>query len=208
LGLELTAFILCGKDFMWESIDSCRSFCDKVVVCDLGVNENVQTVCGEYQRLKGGIQIYHYDSIHEVCFNLPRNGWNFILYGNEVIHEDSYHYLWDLVKNHQEFDGAMLRVVGVKIGENGCLYSDCEDMRLFIGVPLISINNEGLVMSSCRKKLKLAPAGLQPKPIWQFNFGDFNGKDPLSKLTSHIPKSVKRLSGRITYNNPYLIGVQ
>jgi hypothetical protein len=190
---------------MWESVDSCRTCSTSVVVCDIGMDDASMGMLFDYDRLKGGLTFTHFSSVDEACMNLPDDGWNLIIFGNEVLHEDSCHFLWDIAHRHDEFDAVAAPIATLFPGDEPRIKIS-EDIRMFSGRVSRSVRRVGgmFCASVCGRDPSIAPAGLNPNPIWRLAFGENGGFPAPNDFVSRMPRSARRLAERSNYSMPYI----
>lgn len=209
MGSKLTSYIIGNENFMWESVDSCRSFCDEVIICNLSMSDESLDVMMRYSKDKGKVSIVNFDTIEDVLMNIRINEWSFVSFGNEIMHDDAVHYLWDISRRHDEFDTVGVKMLYAFIREDGWRFVESSSLRMFNRkTPHFLKNKGGHIYLDENKNWNMPPLELCPKPLWKFLFNSKDDSCLCNKVSSEylnlMPKITRRLFGRLTYSNPYI----
>jgi len=202
MGSGLTIYVLAAGTVMWESVDSCRSCTDDVVVCDMGMTPTSRAMVDDYVDAKSGVSVVHYGTTGGVCLNLNRDTWNMMVFGNEVIHEDSCHFIWEIADSHNEIEAVFFRIA--LFNPSMCsVPGEREDLRMFSPETSRHTCFDGESFSSICPRNNVVPADICPNPIWKFSFKPFKIDASVTpEVSKSLPKSTRRFLFRSFYSTP------
>lgn len=214
----ITAFIVCDQTVdtnsaVWECLESCGGFCDRMEVNFISGDNGILDVILEFRRLKRDFSVSFYDSVDEAFWNYnPTTTWTMVLFADEVCHEGSQHFFWDLVQRHgDEYDFAMIpvRMVFRSDSRDSGRAVTFDDSRLIKSDVMKDFHWNG-VEFDYKETFRIVPSSLCPKPIWKMRtsttvndgYGEYI---PLDPTVIDVPAGIKRIVGRRTYTLPYLL---
>jgi len=218
---RLTTLIFLGREThahspVWECLESCSGLAEQSVICDLGMGPEAAAAVAEFRRLKRRFEIRGYCSVeHALSDFRPRSIWTAIIFGDEVVHENSRHYLWDLAgRHHADFDGAEVPVHAVFANwtaNSGHGVAGYKDIRLADSNKLSQLKYDGFKMRF--PGANLAPMQLNPKPIWKLLLAFPEQDSPgcgaaypfEPEHEAAAPAPLRRLLGRRAYSPPYIM---
>ena len=192
---------------VWECLSSLSGFCDTVVVHDHGMPQSLYNLVDEFSRIKRMIVVD--TTCPSPISELADDEWIYLGVLDEIVHEDSHHYLWDLALKHNEFFAADVPLWTV-CGAFGI--TESLQTRLARRDVLDQFHFDGDVFSVDLAVEFRSPSGHMPKPIWKFTqtfssdlgMSDCEGKMGLFTNIEELPRCVRRLVGRHTYQPPYM----
>jgi len=163
-------------------------------------------IVDEFSRMKRMIVV---DTGDAPLSKLGDDEWIYFGVLDEVVHEDSHQYFWDLALNHEEFLAAdvPIRTVFGTADEEGLV-----ETRLVRRGALASFKFDGDGFSCSIPTEKRAPSGGVPSPVWKFAWA-FPGDSSMLEYepaqgalvgASGLPRSIIRLAGRYCYTPPYM----
>lgn len=178
-------------DFLWECIESCCGFCHDVVFCDLGTPEEILAMMCEYRRIKRIVPTVYYGDFSTMSMIASGcRGWSFFLFPDEIVHQSSWHYLWDVSVRHiDDYEGAFVPILNA----DGIID---ESPRIFSGRLASRLRHDGVELFT-KGKINMLPAGLFPRPVWKvptkMSYGRALAVDPPSVLVnSPAPWAMKQ----------------
>lgn len=205
---------------VWESLESASGVADEMILVDIGMDESSTVAVDEFRRLKRCCPVISYDNIYEMIHNITFDTeWCIVMFADEIIHEESRHYIWDLADRHSgDYDGASLPIHVVYASWDGFTSTGMslvhDDIRMMDVDILRGLEWDG-VKFNARGDLNLAPPQLCPRPIWKLqmafpcHFLGNKGEQPFKfgeEQYAAAPERVRRLMGRGRYTPPYLFG--
>ena len=218
---RLTSLVMLGSEAcchapVWECLESCCRLSDDLMVCDLGMPLHAEKTVAEFSRVKRKLRVEKFYDVADVLETAKIDSkWIVFVFGDEVVHEDSMHYIWDLVSHHGDsFDGAAVPVHVVfaswyASSEHGV--GGYRDIRL-----VDSQSTNFMAYDGTRFFLpdsRIAPMELNPKPIWKLLMA-FSSADPFGGIMppypfgqeheQAVPASLRRFLGRVACSSPYI----
>ena len=191
---------------VWECLNSLSAFCDKMTVYDLGMSETTGRMIRVFSDTKRKIRVE--TSVPEMK-DLADDEWIYFSMIDEVVHEDSYHYLWDFAALHYgEFTAVDVPVheALAEVSED-----DIVQTRLVRKNILDQFKFNGSGTTTQLPGSFRSPSGIMPAPVWKFSFRlPESGCMPYGRtkgfFDSHSgpPKSIARLIGRTSYSLPFV----
>jgi hypothetical protein len=151
-------------DFLWECVESCCGFSDDVIFCDLEAPDEALSLMCDYRRIKrDDVPTVYYGDFKSMLSIISgdNDGWAFFIFPDEIVHEMSWHYIWDIGVHHtSSYDGAMVPIL-----------SSCEDgvdecIRIISIAAIDHLSRDGVELIQVGS-LNILPAGLFPRPVWK-----------------------------------------
>lgn len=191
----------------WESLSSLSGFCDLIVVHDYGMKKCLSEIVDEFSRIKRMVVV---DTSEPVPLaRMADDEWIYFGVLDEVVHEDSHHYLWDLAHHYDEFEGAD---VPIRMVFGACSTKDVVETRMVRRSAAEKMFFDGEVFSTSLDVSKCSPSGHLPSPVWKFTWA-FPGDPSMVEYEVRagaftniqgLPRCVRRLVGRYAYQPPYM----
>lgn len=162
--------------------------------CDIGApDESLDLMC-RYRDIKRDIPTMTFDSLEMAFLSLSSlPGWVMIMFPDEIVHEHTHHYVWDLSMRHQDdFDGAYVPILCNS-------FTSVKNSLRILRAPLLRwIFVDGV--ESISDTLRLAPASYFSSPIWKMS-----GFSDGAVIPEGIPTAVKHIVGRSSYSERYIV---
>lgn len=191
----------------WECLSSVSGFCDRVIVHDYGMSPEPRTLVDEYSRTKRMITV---DTLGPRSMSsYADDDWVYLAVLDEIVHEDSHHYLWDVALKHLEFDAVDVPIRTI-FGTAGA--DDLIQTRMVKRSFLADSEFDGDSFFIDLPVGRRAPSGHMPAPVWKFAWA-FPGDPSMVEYEvttgaftniQGLPRCVRRLAGRYAYQPPYM----
>jgi len=191
---------------VWECLNSLSAFCDHITVYDLGMSKATGGVVEVFSDTKRKITMK--SSVPKMK-EIDDDDWIYFSMIDEVVHEDSYHYLWDFAYlHHGDFLAVDIPIheAFVEVAEN-----DKTRTRLAKKTILGQFWFNGIEVMTALPKRLCSPSTNMPAPVWKFSDrSPMNESMPYGKTKGFFdsrcgpPKSIARLIGRSGYSLPFV----
>jgi glycosyltransferase involved in cell wall biosynthesis len=206
--------VLDGSTPVWESLMSMAYLADEVYVIDCNSDDGTREVISTFCKIKGDrIRLieseegsFTQDTYDEVL-SLVSSEWVIAFNPDEIFHENSSHFLRDVInRHHEDFDSITCRFVHYDMLSD--FLEDFTDIRCFrmdIAKSLSIVGDRNMFGGEFGNP---TPSGLMPEPIHKFRWNIPEFKEgivdgPRNKVVG-VPEVAKRIANRKRYSFPVL----